>query len=1138
MTIVEDKLGPARAGAVASSLAAAGGGPDDPGRILALLGKRERELVTTEYENRRLGWEAQVGNKCPHVRLAYRLRAATSARESTDLLKKLSAYYRAPQGGRGARTPRPRRARGPKPRPPPELEWILCKNCGFRVVCPHVDELIRMEARNLPYDTVRARLMRFAVQYSGRAGGGAATSYSYFCRICSERLAEFTGEDRTAEVLGAVGNLDDHVKKVIWVEAVNAAELVRFPMPVDPRRFASTAVGVCHPLLLRAEASLLKRGRRATTKPRAEPLTADDPYGDEETVDARTRLYIALFVYAYVLNLIRSSHEASKEASRRLGFEGVRIGARMSAYAQAILSAVLKKYAGLISRIEDVTPEFIAERFREAYRLVAGAGGPQELTSVDEAKLVVNEVVALSPTYHYIAIAARVFGSLPVARPLTPAEAKREFETVLGRTLPAILADRLADSKSELVQMLLGVRPTGRGARRVAVEYPRGADPLYVHSDPEVNFLAKMHRVPDAFVETVDMEPFNRLAALAAAIPACTEHCVIEAAGGRERPKRAKNRAKTRAAKGAKTRAAKGAKTRAKKTRPAVIPFDASAFLRNDPALAAAGSGLYLESYRLFTEYTVDVTDAKSMRAYQGRLAKARARERGYLLFRAATAVKNHRQYGFTVSRRFGLYSDPRPELGRKTRVGDPGAAPEVPLTYLYDEEGLRHSWAGLSNRANLYVYQNIGSPGVAELSLSQLVETIAADYEMGVREGPIHGRTLVDVRCSVCKVLLSEIGTLDAGKARASLRALSEFATFFSFYGSRCPVGGLHDFGGSARACSKCGMAKALVFGYNAPEHSAAARAYYDEHLERYREQRGVVSAVTPSLLGAAAESPVRRQKQDLFDSAAEALEKYRDFVEKWKYNYTLLVRAAELAEAPVAALETLGATGGREYADVLSGADAPPPPVSADDPRLLAADSDVRMFVTAYNRLRFVHRFSKPPPDAEAALEEAQVPKHEYGGLPERLPDVYDDYHLKRLAFLQLRAPEEVLLFTIESLARMVLAVASAGASTSAGARAEPPWVGRLGRGFARAMLEEIIRSERLLAKNGPFNFKIFGDDDVVAGSLGWDDGPADDFGAAGEDVLDAIEAGGGEDGAVDAFSLEAVDIDDETARANLEG
>ncbi|GFR90185.1 BA71V-M1249L, partial [Elysia marginata] len=1087
--IIEDKFGAGRAHKLSEVLALLGPtAADSPKVVLDQLHEREREIVTLEYENRRHEWEALSNNQCPHVRLAYRLRSAKSSKDAIDTLKALSAYFKRPQALA-------------KP------EWILCKNCGFRALCPHVEERIQMEARNCPYDAIRTRLMKYAVQYADRwdkDGSAVRDTYSYFCRICSECLAEFTGEDRTADILGAVGTLDDHIRKVIWTEAAKAANFLQFPVPVDPRKFASTAVDVCHPLLLVAEANLLKRRRRVASTFRSVGSDGSSS-GDEETVDPRTHLYIALFVYAHILNLIRASYESTKDNNRRLGFEGVRPGAKMSVFAATILSTVLGNFAALIARIEDITPEFIANRFREAYRLVVGEKPPQELMPADEAKLIVAEITALNPVYHYIATAARIFGALPIERPLTPSAAKHEFETVLGRSLPEILENRGTDSDSELVQMLLGVRPTGRGVRRVVIEYPRGSDPLYVYNEAAVNFLLKMFRAPSATIKKTDMGPFDRAAALAKAAPACGDRCVVEAVGGRASQQAPQKKQKK--------------PSRGKKPPGGALPypvFNPRAFLRGaETALAPVASGLFLRSYELFTEYATEITSAEKMAAYQARLATARSSERGYLLARAAFAVKNYRQFGFTLSRRFGLHNDERPAVKHKIRLEDM-AGPAVPLTYLYDEDGFPHSWANNRVRENIYIYLALhgeaadGSTPPLELTQSAIVDALETGMASGETTGPIHGRILFDVKCGTCGVLLSEISALSEKKTRRSLQALSESAAFFAFYDSRCPVDGFHEFPGSGSPCKKCGLEEALVSNHGEIGNAAKARAFYDKYLERYHEQRTVVTT-TGGVIPAAAHS--------FADPTAEAIRNFGLFAKNWKFDYSLVVQAGKLIDTPVAVFEALGATEGRTYPDVLSGINAPSPPSSADDPRLLAADSDVRVFVSAYNRLRFVHRFPKPGLDTEAILREAKVPKHEYRTLAEALPDIFDSYCLKRVALAHFRPPADVLLFTIETLARMALTVASVDAEGK-------DWLSCLGLKFAQQTLREVIRSERLLAKNGPFNFQIFGVSDMGSGS--GEDFAAGEFGDVGEDVLEQIDADAGEDGALDTFSLEGIDID----------
>lgn len=1064
MLIVEDTLGPARAAAAKAALLRAGG-LDSPERVLGVLPRGGRALVANEYERRRLEWESQVGNKCPHVALAFRLRRARTAREAAEILGRLEEYAKP---GAWARTG----------------AWAMCRSCGHRLLCPHVRDRIAMEARRLPYDRVRAGLMKYAVRYSDRApGGGAFTTYSYFCRICSERLSEFTREDRTAERLGAVGELDDPTRKAIWVEAVRAAALVRFPAPVDPRHFARTAAEVCHPLLLRAEGALLRRGARRAPAPARGAPGPPDPYGAEGEVEPRLRLYAVLFVYAYVLNLIRSS----RAGARPLGFEGVRPGAKMSRYARAILDAVLRKNGGLVARIEDVTPEFIAERFREAYRLVVGAHGAQALAGGGGPRDLVRDVVDLDPVYRYAAMAARVFGPLPLARPATPREAGREFETAVGVPLARLLRPRRAEKESELVRRLLGLRP---GGRRAVVDYPPGADPEFVYGEAEVNFYAALFEIPPAALKGFEAGAFDRLAAVSRETPhpARLDEFVV---GGRARKKTKPKAKKTPKAKPKTKKTPKTKKKpKAKKTKK-TKRFDPGMFARSPHPHLSAAMGPYLSgSYRLFAEYT-KVASRPAWKAFQGRLAAFRERERGLLLLRAAARRKNALRVVFAGTRRY----DPRAEAR--------------PITRIYDEDGAPHSWARGGGSIYVYAPDDGGGPPL-ELTAREVAARTAAALAAKAPHGPLHGHRLADVRCATCRALLSEVGALDRARTRTSLQARSEFAAFYAFYRSRCPVEGLHEF--AADRCGKCGMAEALIYGHSGAALAAPARAYYDKYSGRYHEQRGQAKS-SAGLLAPEAPPP-------------EAEAPFRAYAEKWKYDYGQVVRAAELTGVPVAALEALGATEGRMYSAVLAGGGAPPPPSSADDPRLLAVDSDVRLFTTEYNRLRFISRFSAlPPPDLEL-LEGAGVPQHEFEALPGALPEVFDDYRAKRAAMLRHRPPADALLFMVEALARMAVRVASAGGGGA------PPWLAPLGRAFASRAVQGIVRSERLLAKNGPFNFKIFGDDDIRAGLAG--DGEV--AGGPAEDVLEELEARAGEDGAPDAFKHDAVDVEGEVLEANL--
>jgi hypothetical protein len=1078
LQVAEDKFGGARARALLEALRAEGGAARaSPGAALALFSAREREVVETELEGRRQAWAAAAGNRCPHVALARRLRAATSAAGALAALRGLEAYF-APDAGRSRALDAAAGAgAAPKGAPPtPESLWLRCRSCNFRALCPHVRERVRLEARRAPYEDVRAALQKYAVRVASAEGD----AYTYFCRVCSERLGDTTTpeeEKGAPSALGRFGALGAGLRARTWALALGAAPHVRFPVPTDERLFAGVVADAVHPLLVAAvaaEASPRRAAGAAAPGWRRGAREVDPLDEMQEEVPPQAVLHAALFVYAYILSLVQSS-QGSLAA---VGFADVKAGARASVYAERMLRRLSDDLRGVISQVEGAGPEYIKKRFEAAYRLVRSEGGAGLQAASPEEELA-YQVTALDPVYRYAATIARVVGALPAGRPAGPADAKREFELVLGAGLPELV--RLARESARdpaLAPLYL---------RRVGVSVPLGGELDFLLKGPRVNLYARLFEAGAA--------PGPALAAFRAAGPAPGAAlggalagvprpggalagppggalAGVPRPGGAQRvgggarqgaPAR-RQRAPPRARKeGAAVRSQAGPRGPALAARP-----------RDRNALAAQGE--YFEAYRLFAQYTKRLVSREAQSAYLSELAEYRRAEGGLRAERALDAVLPCLDFGFA----------PR-EIARTAR-----------LTAIFDEGGVRHDW---SKRVG-YLYA-AGDGRLVEVKGGPAA--VMAAREAGT---VTPGMALVDLICPDCGVRQSAVGSLDEEKTARAVRAASELAALFIFYEVRCPAGGLHTW--DSAGCARCGLtveaSKEALAGR--PAEGGGARAYYDRYAEAFASVRSAARALpAPAPVPASAEAPRVA----------------------WSPDYTLVVRAAELAGPPPAAVEAIGSTEGREYADVLEGRDAPAPPTEASDPRIYAADAEVRSFLANYAALRAVGRVSRPKAELAALLAASSVPPHELGLIPGALPEVAGaDYH-RELAALAREDPAAALSFAIQSLCRFVLEVATGG-----GPRA-PGWATPLGAAFARAELVRILQGQRRLAAPGAFNWGIFGGEDEEGGLAA----EGEQAGDVGEDVLAALlEAeAAGEEPAEDPFSGEHIDYDTGEGNPNNE-
>ena len=494
---------------------------------------------------------------------------------------------------------------------------------------------------------------------------------------------------------------------------------------------------------------------------------------------------------------------------------------------------------------------------------------------------------------------------------------------------------------------------------------------------------------------------------------------------------------------------------------------------------------------------------------FEEHLGAGRRRERGYLLKKMAATVKSFRRFPFRRPRRFGLL---------------PGGG-SAPIGCLFDGNGLPHSWTNLGaprgpepQPPTIYLYEN-GAAGAAEeppleRTRAQLVRELAAAYAAG-GPNPVAGRRCTDQRCGACGVLRSEAAALSREEVESARQDRVAFEAFFRCYETRCPGGeeAVHLFApdGPGAVCGQCGLQRALVYGHSEAAHVAAAREYYVRWRGRYLAERARTTSAGGLLASGAGRPPPH---------PAEA-EEARAFAESFEPRFETLTRAAELAGVPVPVFVALGSTERRVYQDVLDGVGAPPPPTQHDDPRLLGADADVRLFITAFNRLRFVTRLSAPGA-VEARLVAVGAPPDQWAALPEMLPDVAENYVRRRMAVQRVRPPALELDYILYALAEMIIRIAEAS-------REGAPWLNALGRAFVRDEVGAIVRSERLLAKHGAFAFSVFGGKDGEdldpQGTLCAPDEPV---GEVGED----LEVPGPR-----PFSLEGADLGP-PAFPNLEG
>ena len=349
----------------------------------------------------------------------------------------------------------------------------------------------------------------------------------------------------------------------------------------------------------------------------------------------------------------------------------------------------------------------------------------------------------------------------------------------------------------------------------------------------------------------------------------------------------------------------------------------------------------------------------------------------------------------------------------------------EVQITDLYDEVGSGHVW-------DIHVFDDGG-----EYTSAQIAALLGEGHTLSKS---------VDARCSVCNVLRTETGTLSAEKTYSAYISQTQMQTFFSYYETRCPEGGVHEQDNSEGPCSKCGWL-------------GPTQEYYQKYVGKFLEE-------------------TRSGEQNITTSYQPAAANPRELTEPViQMDFGKVLRVAEIGGVLPNVIESIGLTEGRSYDQVMSGTDVPVL-TGINDARILQTDAVRRTVGSTYSSLRNYHRLTRKNraklADLGEMLDAVGVPRHEHVILPDHLPELppYDLDYFRRAGIDRVGSME----LAKKAHRYIVQWIASFIVSLHDEPGTGPQWLGPLKRELAQHLLAIVLRTGSWHAMPGKFNYLIF--------------------------------------------------------------
>lgn len=217
-------------------------------------------------------------------------------------------------------------------------------------------------------------------------------------------------------------------------------------------------------------------------------------------------------------------------------------------------------------------------------------------------------------------------------------------------------------------------------------------------------------------------------------------------------------------------------------------------------------------------------------------------------------------------------------------------------ITAVYNENGIEHNW-------DTIVY-------------SDGTEVLKKDA--GLKK---QGR-IVNYKSSTTGILRTQTNRLNQHKTREAYFRKMNKKVFFEFYKTRCPKGGLHEFGKAI--CTKCGYID-----------NKYDNTYYEKYKKNYEKETEILENAVHS-------------------NTKEKKIPRKNVVSDWRYNKQAIIEASKLVSIPLAVLGSIGAMENRTPTEVYTDQKRPDLPKYRNDLQLIMLMDHYYNTACIYNQMR----------------------------------------------------------------------------------------------------------------------------------------------------------------------------------------
>jgi hypothetical protein len=312
--------------------------------------QKEIDAIDTHY-NLHLNYiEKTQNNACDHVKILYHIQKLV--KYSTKLMRlKMLERFMSNKDTKDA--------------------FIICNICGLPILCPHLYRYMVMKYSNINMQDILVKLNEFT-SFNKKTTSGS-------CKICNDEIGESLEDDQD----GSIPTTEYYLlKKKMTMDLLLIYAYIKTTPEISQFEFVNFIKNALFPLLINSKNAAL-----------AKLLIAHD---DMNAVSSSLHIYIVMYVYAFILNMVRAYNTLNDQNYVKITFREKIKNDNIKEYGNVLIAIFMNKYDGLNRNNLDINVLSVLEAaYLEIYK--------------SNVKLLIKDVVGKNNIVYYSIINQSVF---------------------------------------------------------------------------------------------------------------------------------------------------------------------------------------------------------------------------------------------------------------------------------------------------------------------------------------------------------------------------------------------------------------------------------------------------------------------------------------------------------------------------------------------------------------------------------------------------------------------------------------------------------------------------------------------------------------------------------------------------------